>query len=255
MVSIGIDVGSLWTKTVLFDQGKIIKFDARRSISNPSTMVDEMVAGMLQSAGMAPGGDHTRAATGAGRKNIPNATQTTEMPAFARAARFVDPKTRMVVDLGGQGVRMIELDANGVMTNFVTNDKCSTGTGCFLDIMAAALGVEPAQMGIVSLSAKEPAVINTTCTVFAESEVVTLVAKKRPKEEIIAGLNNMVAKKVAGMIMRAGIKGDVVLAGGVALNIGIVKAIEQELKHSLVVPQHAHLLGALGAALSVEVKR
>jgi predicted CoA-substrate-specific enzyme activase len=193
--------------------------------------------------------------TGAGRKNVPNAAQTTEMPAFARAARFLDPKVRMVIDLGGQGVRLIELDANGMMTNFVTNDKCSTGTGCFLDIMAAALGIEPAEMGMVSLSAREPAVINNSCTVFAESEVVTLVAKKRPKEEILAGLNNMVAKKVAGMISRAGIKGDVVLAGGVALNVGIVKAIEVELKHTLVVPQNAHLLGALGAALSVEAKR
>lgn len=254
MVSIGIDVGSLWTKTVLMGQGKIIAFDARRSIMNPVQMVDEMVAGMMRSANVVPG-NHPRVATGAGRKNMTNATQTTEMPAFARGARFVDPKTRMVVDLGGQGIRMIELDANGMMTNFVTNDKCSTGTGCFLDIMAAALGVEPAQMGMVSLSAKEPAVINTACTVFAESEVVTLVAKKRPKEDIIAGLNNMVAKKVAAMIMRAGIKGDVVLAGGVALNIGIVKAIETELKHTLVVPQHAHLLGALGAALSAEVKK
>jgi len=191
------------------------------------------------------------AATGVGRKNIPGASQLTDLMAFSKGARFLHPPTRIIVDLGGQGVRLIELDADGIMSNFTTNDKCSTGTGCFLDIMAAALGVDPAYMGTASQNAREPAVINTSCTVFAESEVVTLVAKKRPKEEIVAGLNEMVAKKVVAMIKVAGTKGDLMLAGGVAMNAGVVGAIERELGRKLVLPPEPNMVGAIGAAVSL----
>jgi activator of 2-hydroxyglutaryl-CoA dehydratase len=116
--------------------------------------------------------------------------------------------------------------------------------------MAAALGVEPAYMGTASQAAKEPAVINTSCTVFAESEVVTLVAKKRPVEEIIAGLNGMVAKKVVAMINSVTTKGDIMLAGGVAMNAGVVGAIERELKRKVILPPEPNMVGAIGAAVS-----
>jgi activator of 2-hydroxyglutaryl-CoA dehydratase len=117
--------------------------------------------------------------------------------------------------------------------------------------MAAVLGVDPAYMGTASQNAKEPAVINTSCTVFAESEVVTLVAKKRPKEEIVAGLNEMVAKRVVAMINIASAKGDTMLAGGVAMNAGVVAAIERGLKRKLVIPPEPNMVGAIGAAVSL----
>lgn len=222
---------------------------ARKSTMNPAVLVGEMVPELVKSSGL-PAGAVKYAATGVGRKNLQAAVHLTDMMAFAKGARSLHPAARVVVDLGGQGIRVLELDSAGMMTNFMTNDKCSTGTGCFLDIMAAALGVPPAEMGMASLSAKEPAVINTQCTVFAESEVVSLVAKKRPREEIIAGLNDMVAKKVAGMLTRAGMKGDILLAGGVAMNAGVVKALGRELKRPVVVPPNPNMVGALGAALA-----
>jgi predicted CoA-substrate-specific enzyme activase len=245
-----VDIGALWTKVAVMAGGKVVASGAIRSAMHPAGPVKELVSKLLQGAGLQTGGERL-AATGVGRKSIPAVAQLTDLMAFSKGARLLHPATRIVVDLGGQGVRLIELDADGMMSNFTTNDKCSTGTGCFLDIMAAALGVEPAYMGTASLSAREPAVINTSCTVFAESEVVTLVAKKRPKEEIIAGLNEMVAKKVVAMINLAAAKGDIMLAGGVAMNAGVVQAIERELKRKVVLPPEPNMVGALGAAVSV----
>ena len=245
-----MDIGALWTKVALVEGNRVTASAAVRSTMRPAGPVQELTARLLKEAGL-PGGQERVAATGVGRKNIPGAAQLTDLSAFSKGARFLHPATRVVVDIGGQGVRLMELDSDGTLANFTTNDKCSTGTGCFLDIMAAALGVEPAQMGIASLDAREPAVINTSCTVFAESEVVTLVAKKRPKAEIIAGLNGMVAKKVAAMINLVGSKGDVMLAGGVAMNEGVVRAIEQELKRKPVVPLQPNMVGAIGAAISL----
>jgi predicted CoA-substrate-specific enzyme activase len=245
-----VDVGALWTKVAVVDRGKVLAAGAIRSTMKPAGPARELADNLLQKAGLPPGSGRL-AATGVGRKNIPGASQLTDLMAFSKGARFLHPATRVVVDLGGQGVRLIELDADGLMSNFTTNDKCSTGTGCFLDIMAAALGVDPAYMGTASQSAREPAVINTSCTVFAESEVVTLVAKKRPKEEIVAGLNEMVAKKVVAMIRLAGSKGDIMLAGGVAMNAGVVSAIERELKRKVVLPPEPNMVGAIGAAVSL----
>ena len=245
-----MDIGALWTKIALVEGGKVIASGAVRSTMKPAGPVKELADQLLAKAGH-PATDAKFAATGVGRKNIPGATQLTDLMAFSKGARFLHPPTRIVVDLGGQGVRLIELDQDGMMSNFTTNDKCSTGTGCFLDIMAGALGVDPAYMGTASLDAKEPAIINTSCTVFAESEVVTLVAKKRPKAEIVAGLNEMVAKKVVAMIKVAGMKGDVMLAGGVAMNAGVVAAIERGLKLKLVLPPEPNMVGAIGAAVSL----
>ena len=249
MASVGVDIGALWTKAVAMDGGKVLASDAIRSAMHPTGPVKELLARLLGTAGLPPGGERL-AATGMGRKNMPGSVQLTDIMAFSKGARFLHPATRIVVDIGGQGVRLMEIDPDGMMANFTTNDKCSTGTGCFLDIMAAALGVEPAYMGTASQTAREPAVMNTSCTVFAESEVVTLVAKKRPKDEIIAGLNEMVAKKVVAMINLAAARGDIMLAGGVAMNAGVVSAIERELKRKVVMPPAPNMVGAIGAAVS-----
>jgi predicted CoA-substrate-specific enzyme activase len=245
---VGVDLGALWTKAVAMGGGKVLASGAVRSTMKPEGPVKELVGRLLSEAGLLADGAAV-AATGVGRKHIASKAQLTDLMAFSKAAIFLHPAARLVADLGGQGVRLMEMEPDGTMAGFTTNDKCSTGTGCFLDIMAAALGVEPAYMG--TAMAGEPAVINTSCTVFAESEVVTLVAKKRPKEEIIAGLNEMVAKKVVAMINAVSTKGDIVLGGGVAMNAGVAKAIELGLKRKVVLPPQPNMLGAIGAALTV----
>jgi len=246
---VGVDIGALWTKAVVMEGGKVLASEAIRSSMHPAGPVGELLARLSAKAGIASGSGKL-SATGVGRKNMAGAAHLTDIMAFSKGARFLHPATRIVVDMGGQGVRLMELELDGMMSNFTTNDKCSTGTGCFLDIMAAALGVEPAYMGTASQGAKEPAVINTSCTVFAESEVVTLVAKKRPVEEIIAGLNGMVAKKVVAMINSVTTKGDIMLAGGVAMNAGVVGAIERELKRKVILPPEPNMVGAIGAAVT-----
>jgi predicted CoA-substrate-specific enzyme activase len=156
---------------------------------------------------------------------------------------------RLVIDAGGQGVRIIEMDEWGMMTNFRTNDKCSSGTGCFLDTMSFALDIDQADMGTVGRSSLCAASINSACTVFAESEVVSAVARGKSKADIAAGLNGMVAKRMASLAKTLAVRGDVVFAGGVARNAQVVELLRGRFNHRVVVPDNPHLVGALGAAI------
>jgi predicted CoA-substrate-specific enzyme activase len=188
--------------------------------------------------------------TGNGRKAVPFAKKdVTEIMAFARGAHHVLPSARMGIDLGGQGIRVILMNEQGIVMKFLTNDKCSTGTGCFLDVMAAALETSTDQLGPLALTSKEHHNISNTCTVFAESEVVSLVARGKTKQDIIAGLLDAMAAKVKTMVNQMGVKRDVFFGGGVARNVGAVKALEAAIGVPLHVPQDPDTVGALGAAL------
>ena len=146
-------------------------------------------------------------------------------------------------------MRIIEMDEWGMMTNFRTNDKCSSGTGCFLDTMAYALDVELADMGDVGRASLCAASIISSCTVFAESEVVSAVAKGESKMDIISGLNGMVAKRMASLAKTLAVRGDVVFAGGVGRNQQVVELLRERINHRVVVPENPHMVGALGAAV------
>jgi len=190
-------------------------------------------------------------ATGNGRRAIPFATRDmTEIMAFARGARQLLPATRTAIDLGGQGIRVIALSDQGTVVKFLTNDKCSTGTGCFLEVMAAALDTRTEELGRLALASRVHHNISNTCTVFAESEVVSLVARGKSKEDIIAGLLDAMAAKVRTMVNQVGLKREVLFGGGVARNIGAVRALEAALGVQLRVPENPELVGALGAAVS-----
>jgi predicted CoA-substrate-specific enzyme activase len=209
-----------------------------------------MLKKALEMVGEPTGSEVEVISTGAGRKNVLFAhEQKTDYITFTTGARYLHPAARIVIDIGGQGIRIVELDEMGVMQNFRTNDKCSTGTGCFLETMSLALNVEHEDMGQLGQYAKQPCRIHAICTVFAESEVVSLVAKGRPKEDILSGLYGMVSRKVSAMIRSMGLKRDVVAVGGVARNDGIIKALEGAIHTDVVVPRHPHMVGALGAAL------
>jgi len=188
--------------------------------------------------------------TGNGRKAVPFAQKdVTEILAFAKGARHLLPAARMGIDLGGQGIRVVLMNEQGVVQKFLTNDKCSTGTGCFLEVMAVALDTTTEQLGPLALASKEHHNISNTCTVFAESEVVSLVARGKSKQDIIAGLLDAMAAKVKTMVNQIGVKREVFFGGGVARNTGAVKALEAALGVPLHVPQDPDTVGALGAAL------
>ncbi len=189
-------------------------------------------------------------ATGYGRNNIPFATDTkTEITCHARGAFFLNPHVRTIIDIGGQDSKVICLDSSGNVANFIMNDKCAAGTGRFLEMMARTLELDMDSMSRKGLTWKKDLTISSMCTVFAESEVISLIADNHSEEDIIHGLNKSIAAKTASMVSRA--KGSVpyMMTGGVARNLGVVHALEERLGEPLFISENPDLCGALGAAL------
>jgi predicted CoA-substrate-specific enzyme activase len=188
-------------------------------------------------------------ATGYGRMNVPFADrQITELTCHARGVASLFPDVRLAIDIGGQDAKALRIK-DGKLLDFVMNDKCAAGTGRFLEVTAMALGLKVEDLGAISLQATSRTPISSTCTVFAEREVVTRLSEGVPLESIIAGLHESIANRVVRMAGRLRIEPDVVFTGGVASNAGVVRALEEQLKRKVLVPEKPMLSGALGAAL------
>ena len=188
--------------------------------------------------------------TGYGRTAISDGDKSiTEITCHARGAHFLDPRVRTVVDIGGQDSKVIRLNEDGSVKNFVMNDKCAAGTGRFLDVMARVLEVEVSDLGRLGAMSKKQVGISSTCTVFAESEVISQLSMGTDKCDIIAGIHRSVAHRVTGLAHRIGVMPDVVMTGGVAQNQGVVDALEAELGVKIYTSPLTQYNGALGAAL------
>lgn len=189
-------------------------------------------------------------ATGYGRIAIDYADrQVTEISCYAKGINHLHPEVRTIIDIGGQDSKAISVSEDGRVLDFLMNDKCAAGTGRFLEVMAKALELEIEHLGDISLRSQKPHQVSSTCTVFAESEVVTLVAEGVNREDIVAGLHAAIAKRTMSMVKRVGMVPPVAMAGGVAKNKGVVNAIEEQIGEPLVVPPEPQIVGALGAAL------
>ena len=188
--------------------------------------------------------------TGYGRTAITDGDKSiTEITCHARGAHFLNPEVRTVIDIGGQDSKVIRLDENGAVANFVMNDKCAAGTGRFLEMMARTMEMDLDQMSEAGLTYKEDITISSMCTVFAESEVVSLIAQNKETDDIVHGLNKAVASKTAALAKRVGGEERYMMTGGVSKNKGLVKTLEEKLGTTLVISDKAQLCGALGAAL------
>ena len=189
-------------------------------------------------------------ATGYGRNSLEEIAdaQMSELSCHAKGATFLFPQVHTVVDIGGQDVKILQVE-NGVMTNFVMNDKCAAGTGRFLDVMARVLEVKVQDLGMLGAQSTKQVEISSTCTVFAESEVISQLSMGTDKRDIINGIHRSVASRVAGLAHRVGIRDQVVMTGGVAQNSGVVKALEEALGHEVHISPLTQYNGALGAAL------
>jgi len=188
--------------------------------------------------------------TGYGRRAVSFARKTlTEIICHGAGVSSSMPEARTVIDIGGQDSKVIKLNDRGAVMDFVMNDKCAAGTGRFLEVMAHVLEIRLDDMGAISLRSSNPSRISSTCTVFAESEVVSLRAEKVPVEDIIAGLHRSIARRVVSMGSGVGYRETVVATGGVAKNIGIVRALESEIRLKIVVPDEPQIMGAVGAAI------
>lgn len=204
----------------------------------------------LNIAGIARSSISCMVTTGYGREYISGSDRSiTEISCHAKGAHHLNKEVRTIIDIGGQDSKVIRIAETGAVKNFVMNDKCAAGTGRFLEMMARTLGLKLEEMSMLGLNWKEDIVISSMYTVFAESEVVSLIAQNKAVPDIIHGLNNSVAAKVSSLVNRVGLEGEFIMTGGVAKNMGVVHALESKLGIKLYICDEAQLCGALGAAL------
>lgn len=247
----GIDSGSTSTDVVIMDQsGKIITSVILPTGAGAENSAARGLTQALAQAGLERSNLAGVTATGYGRGSINvGDSQVTEISCHARGAHYLFPEVRTVIDIGGQDSKVICLDAGGNVKNFVMNDKCAAGTGRFLDNMARTLEMTLDQMSKKGINYKEDITISSMCTVFAESEVVSLIAKNKSPDDIVHGLNKAVASKTGTLVARAGGTEKYMMTGGVSRNAGLVRALEKELGAKLFISPYAQLCGAIGAAL------
>ena len=249
----GIDSGSTSTDVVILDQDGKIKSTMIIPTGGGATMSAEKSLELaVEKAGIKKEEIVRIDTTGYGRAYIDSGDDSiTEITCHAKGAHYLNPNVRTVIDIGGQDIKAISIDENGAVKNFLMNDKCAAGTGRFLEMMARTLGLSLEEMSTRGLKWKNNVVISSMCTVFAESEVVSLVAQNKDVADIIHGLNVSVASKVGALAARLGQNnpGEYMMTGGVAQNQGIVEALEEKLGAKLYICDEAQLCGALGAAL------
>jgi predicted CoA-substrate-specific enzyme activase len=250
MCFVGVDIGSRTTKAVLLQDNKIASFSIRPTGFDMEGIAEKVVNEVLQKANLSFKDVKKTVATGYGRITIDFADkQVTEILCHAKGAYKLFPSVRTVIDIGGQDSKGIKLNADGEVINFVINDKCAAGTGRFLELSAQALEVKLDKMGPLGLQAKSKAHISSICAVFAESEIISLLAHKVPKPDILAGIFDAISSRIIGMVRGIGLEPDFMLSGGVAWNIGVVRALEEQLNCKFLVPEQPEITGALGAAL------
>jgi predicted CoA-substrate-specific enzyme activase len=247
---IGIDIGSLATKVALLDNGNLLDFRTERSTFDFKRIGLNLFTDVLEANNLKRD-DVFVMSTGYGRNTIDFADdRITEITAHARGVQFFFQEAHSVIDIGGQDSKAILIsEKTGNVIDFQMNDKCAAGTGRFLEVMANALEIPIDQIGGLSLKSNNPASISSTCTVFAESEVISLFAKGTKKENIAAGIHKSIARRVAGMAKRIGVAPLLVFCGGVAKNVAVKKFLEEELGFEIVTPDQPQLTGAIGAAL------
>ncbi len=255
MKAVGVDIGSLETKVVLLDDKNIVDYRVGRSTFDFKRVGSNLFNDLLDQHNLKKN-DVFVMSTGYGRNTVSFADdRITEITAHARGVQYFFPEANSVIDIGGQDSKAIVISKKtGSVIDFQMNDKCAAGTGRFIEVMAGALEVPIQDIGELALRSNNPASISSTCTVFAESEVISLFAKGTKKEDIAAGIHKSIARRVAGMAKRIGVAPVLVFCGGVAKNIGVKKFLEQELGFEIVIPVHngkssAQLTGAIGAAL------
>jgi (R)-2-hydroxyacyl-CoA dehydratese activating ATPase len=245
----GIDIGSITAKAAVMRDGVLLGSRVIFTGYNSEAAGRRVFEELLGELGLAREGIGRIIATGYGRKSAAMADKVvTEIMCHAAGARYLDPSVRSLIDIGGQDSKAVVMDGNGRVTNFTMNDKCAAGTGRFLEVMARALEADLDEFGALSLKAERPARISSLCTVFAESEVISLIAKGETRENIIAGIHEAIASRISAMASRIGLASPVMMTGGVARNIGVVRALEQVIGMPVVVSPYAQVNGAIGAA-------
>ena len=247
----GVDVGSTQTKAVILSGDRRI---VGRALIDTGAYVTQAAERAFQqavaSAGIASEEVIYVVGTGYGRYKVTfGNTQITEISCHARGANFLYPRTRTVIDMGGQDAKGIHVDENGGVKDFVMNDKCAAGTCRFLSNAAETVGISLEEIGPLSLRAKKPVRLSTVCAVFVESDIMSYLAEGKTVEDILGGVHSAIAARTIALVRRVGIEPEVTFTGGVSRNVGMVRALEEKLGLPVNVGEDSHFIGAIGAAL------
>lgn len=247
----GVDVGSTQTKAVILNEAREILGRALIDTgANVTAAAEKAYRKALESAGLGDEEVEYVIGTGYGRYKVTFGNkQVTEISCHGRGAVQMFPKTRTVIDMGGQDSKAIRVSAGGEIIDFCMNDKCAAGTGRFLGAAAVALDIPLHELGPTALQWEKPVRISTTCTVFAESEVLSWLGKGKKVEDILWGVHQSIAARSIGLLRRVGVEEEVTFTGGVAKNTGMIRALEDGLGKKINVSDESHFMGALGAAL------
>jgi len=250
MFTLGIDIGSTSTKAVILRDGKDIVATSVVDVGAGTSGARRVLSDIFEKTGLSLEEMGRTIATGYGRLKFEHSdSQISELSCHSKGVSFLLPGIHTIIDIGGQDAKALKLNERGAMVNFVMNEKCAAGTGRFLDVMATVLETKVSELGRLSEQATGEINISSTCTVFAESEVISYLADNIRIPDIIAGIHKSVAKRVSALARRVGLNPNIAMTGGVAQNSGVVKAMEKEIHEKIYVPPMPQLTGALGAAI------
>jgi predicted CoA-substrate-specific enzyme activase len=250
---LGIDIGAATAKAIILNDHKILSaaviptgFDVVKTANEVTELVCKDIGGSIDDIKFT-------VSTGYARNAVPFANKSvTEITCHAKGIHFLLPEARTIIDIGGQDSKVIRINESGNVINFTMNDKCAAGTGRFFEVMAGIFGLDISELGPVAIQSSNPCQISSTCTVFAETEVVSLIAQGKKREDLIGGIHKAAVSRIMAMGKTLGYEKQVILTGGVAKNIGVKKFFEDELKFKILIPAEPQVTGAVGAALLAE---
>lgn len=250
MYTMGVDIGSTASKGVILRDGKDIVSSSTIPVGTGTSGPARVIKELFEKSQLVKEDIKRIVATGYGRMNFDYADkQISELSCHAKGAYSIFPNVKTIIDIGGQDAKVLKLNSRGRLMDFVMNDKCAAGTGRFLDVMANVLEVKISDLSKLADLSETQVDISSTCTVFAESEVISHLSEGKKPEDIAAGIHRSIARRVSSLAKRIGIEKDVAMTGGVAQNSSVVGFMEKEIGLPINVSEHAQIIGALGAAI------
>ncbi|MDP8203308.1 MAG: acyl-CoA dehydratase activase [Candidatus Tenebribacter mawsonii] len=250
LITVGIDLGSRMSKIVILNNNKIVYSKVLDTGVNPKKVSELLLDKALKNTSLSKSDISAVYSTGYGRNIVPfSDKRISEISCHAKGSIFFFPKARTIIDIGGQDSKIILVDANGHVKDFVMNDRCAAGTGKFLEVTATTLETTIDKLGDISLLSKKKLDINSTCVVFAESEIIGLIAEGYGKADIINSVHRSIAKRTKNLASQLHWQDPIVFTGGVAKNSGMQRAISKVMDSEIIVPENSFITGALGAAI------
>ncbi|TKJ40046.1 CoA activase [candidate division LCP-89 bacterium B3_LCP] len=250
MTTAGIDMGAKNIRVLILKDGEVIARAEQMAGFDTAESAEIAFNNALGQAGINKDQIDRIVATGAGRESAPLAQETvTDVGAAAKGGNRLIPQARTIIDVGAEEGRAIKTDAAGKVMDFAVNEKCAAGAGSFTEAMSRALEVQLEEFGPLSLKSSQTTPMNAQCAVFAESEVVSLLHAKTPKQDIARAVHDAIADRIVSMVRRVGIEPEVALVGAVSRNVGFVDSLKRGLERDVIIPDDAEFVGALGAAL------